>query len=46
MINKRYAACFETQLYPNAMNCYGFPSPVLRAGKHLHSETSYAFRVR
>jgi len=45
-IDKRFAACFETQLYPNAMNCYGFPSPVLRAGKHLHSETSYAFRVR
>ena len=34
------------KVYPNAMNCYGFPSPVLRAGKHLHSETSYAFRVR
>ena len=46
VIDKRYAACFETQLYPNAMNCYGFPSPVLRAGKHLHSETSYSFRVR
>ena len=46
VIDRRYAACFETQLYPNAMNCYGFPSPVLRAGKHLHSETSYAFRVR
>ena len=46
VIDKRYAACFETQLYPNAMNCYGFPSPVLRAGAHLHSETSYAFRVR
>ena len=46
IINRRDAACFETQLYPNAMNCYGFPSPVLRAGAHLHSETSYAFRVR
>ena len=46
VINRRYAACFETQLYPNAMNCYGFPSPVLRAGAHLHSETDYAFRVR
>ena len=45
-IQKRYAACFETQLYPNAMNCWGFPSPVLRAGAHLHSETDYAFRVR
>lgn len=40
------AVCLETQLFPNAMNCYGFPSPVLRAGRHLHSETVYAFRVR
>ena len=39
----RDAACFETQLFPNAMNCYGFPSPILRAGQHLHSETSYEF---
>ena len=45
-IVKRDAACFETQLFPNGMNCYGFPSPVLRAGTHLHSETRYAFRVR
>ena len=45
-IHWRDAACFETQLYPNAMNCYAFPSPVLRAGTHLHSETDYAFRVR
>ena len=45
-IHRRDAACFETQLYPNAMNCYGFPSPVLRAGAHLHSETDYSFRVR
>ena len=39
----RYALCLETQLFPNAMNCYGFPSPILRSGQHLHSETSYAF---
>ena len=45
-IHRRDAACFETQLYPNAMNCYGFPSPVLRAGAHLHSETDYSFRLR
>ena len=45
-IFKQSAACFETQLYPNAMNCWGFPSPVLRAGAHLHSETDYIFRVR
>ena len=31
------------QLYPNAMNCWGFPSPVLRAGQRLRSVTSYAF---
>lgn len=41
----RDAVCLETQLYPNAMACYGFPSPVLRAGRHLHSETRYAFRT-
>lgn len=39
----RGAVCLETQLYPNAMECYGFPSPVLRAGKRLHSETAYLF---
>ena len=42
----RGAVCLETQLYPNAMNCYAFPSPVLRAGKHLHSETVYSFGIR
>lgn len=42
----RSAACFETQLFPNGMNCYAFPSPVLRAGAHLHSETTYSFRIR
>ena len=46
VMHRRDAACFETQLYPNAMNCYAFPSPVLRAGAHLHTETSYAFRIR
>ena len=40
------AVCLETQLFPNAMNCYGFPSPVLRAGKHLHTETRYSFHIR
>ena len=46
VMSPRGAVCLETQLFPNAMNCYGFPSPVLRAGKHLHSETVYAFSVR
>ena len=40
------AVCLETQLFPNAMNCWGFPSPVLRKGEHLHSETRFSFAVR
>ena len=44
-LDRRYALCLETQLYPNGMMCYGFPSPVLRAGKHLHSETVYGFQI-
>ena len=42
----RGAVCLETQLWPNGMACWGFPSPVLRAGKALHSETVYRFAVR
>ena len=42
----RHAVCLETQLFPNAMRCYGFPSPVLRAGEHLHSTTVYEFGVK
>ncbi len=42
---RRGAVCLETQLYPNAMNCWGFPTPILRAGRHMHSETVYAFSV-
>lgn len=42
---EHFAFCLETQLFPNAMNCYGFPSPVLRAGCHLRSETDYAFSL-
>ncbi|MCR5088500.1 MAG: galactose mutarotase [Oscillospiraceae bacterium] len=46
VIGPRSGVCFETQLFPNAMNCYAFPSPVLRAGQHLHTETSYSFGIR
>ncbi|MBE7009281.1 MAG: galactose-1-epimerase, partial [Ruminococcaceae bacterium] len=45
LMGPREAVCLETQLYPNAMNCYAFPSPVLQAGRHLHSETVYSFSV-
>ena len=41
----RSAVCLETQLFPNALNCYAFPSPILRAGKHLHTETSFHFQT-
>ena len=34
-----------TQLWPDAMNHWGFPSPVLRRGEKLHSLTSYRFSV-
>ena len=46
IMDRRFAVCLETQLFPNAMNCYAFPSPVLRKGQHLHSETVYRFRLR
>lgn len=41
----RHAFCLETQLYPNAMNCYGFPSPVLRAGQVMSHKTQYKFSL-
>ncbi len=46
VMGPRDAVCLETQLWPNAMSCWGFPSPVLRAGQALHSETAYRFAVR
>lgn len=45
LMRERGAVCLETQLYPNAMDCYGFPSPVLRSGRRLRSETVYAFSI-
>ena len=41
----RDAVCLETQLFPNGLACYGFPSPILRKGQRLRSETVYRFRV-
>lgn len=37
--------CLETGLFANAMRCYGFPSPVLRKGQHMHSETVFSFSL-
>lgn len=42
-IRPRDAVCLETQLFPNAMACPGFPSPVLQGGKTLRSRTVYQF---
>ena len=39
----RYAVCLGTQIFPNALRCYGFPTPILRKGQHLHTETAYSF---
>lgn len=44
-MHDRGAVCLETQLWPNAMNCWGFPSPVVRAGQAVHSSTVYSFDV-
>ncbi len=44
-MHSREAVCLETQLWPDAMNHWGFPSPVLRAGQELSCFTSYLFTV-
>ena len=44
-IDYRGAVCLETQLYPNGMAYWGFPSPILRRGQKLRSITAYKFRV-
>lgn len=45
VIQARDAVCLETQLFPNAMARYGFPSPVLHAGEHLSTVTAFRFSV-
>lgn len=42
-MDRRGAICLETQVYPNGLAISDFPSPILRAGRHLHSETVYSF---
>ena len=44
-IDRRGAICLETQVFPNALACPNFPSPILRAGEHFHSETVYRFEA-
>ena len=40
------ALCLESQVFPDGLRHYGFPSPLLHPGEHLHTETSYAFSVK
>ncbi|HWP50299.1 MAG TPA: aldose epimerase family protein [Clostridia bacterium] len=43
---RRGAICLETQVYPNAMACVHFPSPILKPNEHYHTETSYRFEIQ
>ena len=35
--------CLETQLFPNALACPDFPSPILKKDQKFHTETVYTF---
>jgi len=45
LIDKRYALCLETQMFPNAINYEHFASPVLKAGEKLCTETVFSFET-
>ena len=45
LTHDRGAVCLETQLWPDAMNHWGFPSPVLRKGEKMTSFTQHLFTV-
>jgi len=45
VMTPRNAVCLETQLFPDGMAHYGFPSPVVYAGVPVHFETEYAFGI-
>ncbi len=42
----RQAFCLETQLFPDAMNHYAFPSALLHAGEKLSRETVYKLSLK
>ena len=39
----RGGICLETQYYPDALNKPQWKQPIVKAGEHYHSETSYKF---
>ena len=40
----RQGICFETQVYPDAINHENFPSPVCKAGEIYRTRTTYLFK--
>lgn len=42
----RQAFCLETQLFPDAIHHYGFPSPLLHAGEKLCHHTIYKLSLK
>ena len=44
--SERDGFCLEAQFYPNAINQENFASPLLKAGEHYSSTTSYRFSVQ
>ena len=43
---KRGGVCFETQFFPNAINCPDFVSPVTKKGDTYETTTVYKFSVK
>ena len=41
---RRQGICFETQLYPDAINHPNFPSPIFKAGESYETTTEFRFR--
>ena len=39
----REGIALETQFYPDAVHHPEWPQPILKAGQHYHSETTYSF---
>lgn len=44
-IDRRFAVCLETQVFPNALALPHFPSPILRKDEHYHTVTIYRFET-
>lgn len=44
-MEKHGAVCLETQIFPDAMAHYGFPSPRLFAGETMHTQTRFVFET-